>query len=323
MVAEDSIGLLRDLKTERDENGTPFFLWANFWGPHTPCFVPEPYYSMYDPASVPYEPSFTETWNRKPERQKLTERVWGLSGGGWPGWREIIARYWGYCTMLDDLTARILAGLDELGLADDTIVVFASDHGDMMGAHRLIEKGPFGYDESFRVPLVVRHPDCAAPGTTNDDFVCLHDLFATILDWAGCDLPDTDAVSFSEASRGNERREQREAVYGYSAHGLGDGSLRMFRTRRYKLTFAPTEVGRTRDLARDPWQLFELYDLVNDPYEMSNLIAFPGSDAQNQVLAQFRAEMVRLEDPMLDYFDAVVAAQEKRAAGTRGARRAE
>jgi arylsulfatase A-like enzyme len=103
MVSEDTIGLLRRFQAARVKEGKPFFIWASFWGPHTPCIVPEPYYSMYDPTAIPVEPSFAETWHRKPGVQELSERTWGLSSGGWRGWREIIARYWGYVTMLDDL----------------------------------------------------------------------------------------------------------------------------------------------------------------------------------------------------------------------------
>lgn len=316
MVAEDTIDLLTQFKSEREKDGKPFFLWANFWGPHTPCVVPEPYYSMYDPASVPYEPSFTENWLHKPERQKLSELTWGLSRGGWPGWQEIIARYWGYCTMIDDLIARVLSRLKELGLEKNTIVIFASDHGDMMGAHRLIEKGPHGYDESFRVPLVVRHPDCDRPGTVDDDFVYLHDLFPTILESANADVPaETDGISLREAVLGHDQATPRTSVYGYSGHGIARSSLRMVRTREYKMTFAPTGLGRTSDLIRDPWQLFEFYDLISDPYEMNNLYTLPGSTEQQKMLAVFREHMIELGDPMLEYFDEVCEAHAVRCRG--------
>ena len=157
MVSEFTIELLRKMGAARDQEGKPFFVWANFWGPHTPCLLPEPYYSMYDPKAIPQEPSFTETWERKPRVQELYERFWGLSSGGWSSWQEIIARYWGYVTMIDDLVGRILGELRALGLEEDTLVVFTTDHGDMMGAHRLIEKGPFTYDQCYRLPMVAAH----------------------------------------------------------------------------------------------------------------------------------------------------------------------
>jgi arylsulfatase A-like enzyme len=302
LVAERTIELMRQWQ----DGDAPFFIWANFWGPHTPCLVPEPYYSMYDPADVPYEPSFVESFAHKPERQLLTERLWGLSTGGWPGWQRIIARYWGYVTMLDDLLGRILDALESFGLADNTLVVLSTDHGDMMGAHRLIEKGPFAYEESFRLPLVAAHPACERPGETCDDFVYLHDLFPTFLQVAGVESPaECDGASILERMRGHAGGGGRESVYGYSGHGL-PVSLRMVRTRTHKLTLAPTGAAGLQDLARDAWQLFELYDLVNDPHEMVNLIEAPSArGAREEMLALMRQHMQSLQDPMLEYFDEV------------------
>ena len=306
MVAEEARRLLRELQSDRERDDTPFFLWVNFWGPHTPCFVPEPYYSMYDPAQIPQEPSFPETWRNKPHRQKLGERMWGLSGDGWAGWREIVARYWGYVTMLDDLTGRILEELRALGLEEDTLVVFSSDHGDMMGAHGLIEKGPYAYDESFRIPLVAACPGGEALGSVNDEFVYLHDLFQTFVDCAGGEPPEgTDGVSLLPRIRGEHTPIGRESVYGYSAHGLRH-PLRMVRTRTHKLVLTPSEMGETLDLVNDPWELFELYDLASDPHEMRNLIGLPEARAaQKDLMELLRRHMVRLEDPFLDYFERV------------------
>ena len=130
MVSEQTVRLIRQARTRRRETGAPFFIWANFWGPHTPCVVPEPYYSMYDPAQIPEEPSFCETFDHKPPRQKRWEDNWGLSGDAWLGWSEIVARYWGYVTMLDDLVGRILEEVRALGLDDNTLILFSSDHDD-------------------------------------------------------------------------------------------------------------------------------------------------------------------------------------------------
>jgi len=304
MVAEHTGRLVEAFARDGQE---PFFVWANFWGPHTPIVVPEPYYSMYDPSSVPFEPSFTDTFSRKPERQLLSDRLWGLSTKGWAGFQQIIARYWGYVTMLDDLVGRILTRLADLGLAEDTMVVFGTDHGDMMGAHRLIEKGPYAYEESFRLPLVVAHPECLAPGSACDEFVYLHDLFPTFLELAGASPVPCDGHSILGAILGDGRVPRRESIYGYSHHGLPH-SMRMVRTRTHKLTLAPSAMGATADLARDAWHLFELYDLVNDPHEMTNLIDRPSvGNVQEQMLALMRQHMVDLEDPLLPTLDALIA----------------
>ena len=75
-VAEETIRLIDELS--QPDTDQPFFLWANFWGPHTPCLVPEPYFSMVNPATIPEHPSYCETFENKPYRQQIIERMWGL-----------------------------------------------------------------------------------------------------------------------------------------------------------------------------------------------------------------------------------------------------
>jgi arylsulfatase A-like enzyme len=294
MVCEETIRLLRDMHRRRECEGRPFFVWANFWGPHTPCLLPEPYYSLYDPRAIPEEPSFGETWSHKPYVQQLVERFWGLSRGGWARWREIVARYWGYVTMLDDLVGRIVAALDELGAMDDTLVVFGTDHGDTMGAHRLIEKGPFTYEQCYRLPLVAAYPGCRAPGSVCDEFVYLQDLFPTFLELAGRPDPGVpDTSSLLPLLRGEGGTTGREDVYAQFYAQLFPFEQRMLRTRSHKLVYNRSDVG-------------ELYDLEHDPWEMHNLIDRPEArGVQEALLERMRTHMVRLEDPVLSAFDRI------------------
>jgi arylsulfatase A-like enzyme len=269
-------------------------LWTNFWGPHTPCLLPEPYYSMYDPQAIPEEPSFGETWSRKPYVQQLVERFWGLSAGGWARWREIVARYWGYVTMIDDMVGRIVGALDEIGAMDDTLVVFSTDHGDNMGAHRLIEKGPFTYEQCYRLPMVAAYPGCRAPGSTCDEFVYLQDLFPTFLELAGRPDPGVpDTTSLLDLLRGEKGSTEREDIYAQFYAQLFPFEQRMLRTRTHKLVYNRSDIG-------------ELYDLENDPWEMDNLIDRPQAQAvQETLLGRMRAHMVRLQDPLLGAFDRI------------------
>ena len=249
---------------------------------------------MYDPAAIPEEPSFTETWERKPFVQHLYERFWGLSSGGWRSWREIVARYWGCVTMLDDLVGRILSELSDLGLEDETLVVFTTDHGDMMGAHRLIEKGPFTYEQCYRLPLVAAHPDCESRGSVCDEFVYLHDLFPTFLDVGGITPPDVpDSVSILDNILGRRTPTGRDSVYAAFYSQIFPYEQRMVRTRTHKLVYNRSDIG-------------ELYDLVNDPWEMCNLIDLSETRAiQEELLNLMRRHMVRLEDPILRFFDRI------------------
>jgi arylsulfatase A-like enzyme len=294
MVKEFTAELLLKFKKAQERDGSPFLIWTNFWGPHTPCLVPEPYYSMYDPSTIREEPSFAETWKRKPFVQHLYERYWGLSSGGWQSWREIVARYWGYVTMLDDLVGMILSELHDLGLEDDTVIVFTTDHGDMMGAHRLIEKGPFTYEQCYRIPLVAAHPDCNSPGSVCEDFVYLHDLFPTFLEIAGLSPPDVpDSTSILDNLLERNKPTGRDSIYSAFYSHIFPYEQRMVRTRTHKLVYNRSDIG-------------ELYDLVNDPWEMRNLIDLPETQAiQKELLDRMRQHMVRLEDPILPFFDRV------------------
>jgi len=218
----------------------------------------------------------------------------GLSSGGWKSWREIIARYWGYVTMIDDLVERILDELYSLHLEDNTLVVFTTDHGDMMGAHRLIEKGPFTYEQCYRLPLVATHPACQAPGRVCDEFVYLHDLFPTFLEMAGVTPPDApDNQSILDNILGRSTQTGRDSIYSTFASHIFPFEQRMVRTRTHKLVYNVSDIG-------------ELYDLVNDPWEMRILIGLPETRTlQNELLELMRAHMVRLNDPILGRFDGI------------------
>ena len=92
-VFDTMLALADPTGSEIATDDEPFFLWANFWGPHSPSLVPEPYYSMYDPKDIREHPSYKETFEGKPYRQQLIEKLWGLGDYGWEGFQKIGARY--------------------------------------------------------------------------------------------------------------------------------------------------------------------------------------------------------------------------------------
>jgi arylsulfatase A-like enzyme len=271
----------------RDRN-TPFFLWMNFWGPHTPCTVPEPYYSMYDPADIAEEPSFKETFFNKPVHQEHISYMWGVHDLNWQEWSEIIARYFGYITLIDDYIGLLLQVLKDEGLEDSTTVVFTADHGDAMGAHRLIEKGEFMYDETYRIPMIIKSPLIENPGTSCDSFVYLHDLFPTAIELAAEDIPELDqAQSLIPLLKGDVNN--REYVYGQFTGHFTDYNQRMIRTREFKYIFNAPEIG-------------ELYHIQEDPHEMINLIDHPEyQDIKADLRAMLLAEMHKLNDPLVEW----------------------
>jgi len=287
LVAEEAVELLQGFAKEDN----PFFVWANFWGPHSPCIVPEPYYSMYDPGSIPEDPSFRDTLENRPYAQTLVSRYWGIDPDNWGEWQEVVARYWGYVTMIDDLVGRMLGELEALGLQESTIVVMSTDHGDNMGAHKLFEKGPFFDEECFLLPFIASHPECERPGSEIDEFVYVQDLYPSFLEAAGLE-PDSgpDTQSILRLLAGQEGPTGRDSVYCQFNSQIQTHRSRMVRTGTHKFVFSQSDTG-------------ELYDLVEDPHEMRNLFGVPEHRGiQESLMQRMQSHMERVGDPMLREF---------------------
>lgn len=149
----------RFLRKHRDDS---FVLYVNFLEPHMPFTGPRD--DQYDVESIPLPDNFEAVPGAgQPLKTRLLSKHYYLEGA-WPhtlnsedGWRRLIAHYWGLCSLVDTHIGAILNTLDDCGLQDNTIVVFTSDHGDMMGAHQLAGKCVM-YREAVRVPFMIRLP---------------------------------------------------------------------------------------------------------------------------------------------------------------------
>ncbi|TDE11201.1 sulfatase [Jiangella asiatica] len=161
----------------------PFFLWVGPEGPHDPFDPPEPYASMYDPAGMPLGPLDY----RYPVGASIASS--DIPDATADEIRRMRAHYLANVTFIDAWLGRLLAALETRGLLDNTWVVFTSDHGDLLGDHRLVGKGQF-FESSVRVPLIVRPPNAvpAGRGLVRDALVELIDVPATMLDLAGTAL---------------------------------------------------------------------------------------------------------------------------------------
>ena len=177
---------------ERGER--PFLLCVSYLEPHPPHTGP--LNELYDPAALPIGPAF-----RCPPGAEVPLMVrlmaafygesedYGLDLRTGAGWRALMARYWGNITLVDRSVGRILRALEESGQADNTIVVFTSDHGEMMGDHGLLGK-TLMYEESVRVPLLVRAPRLGRTQRRIDGRFSHIDLLPTLLELAGQPLPE-------------------------------------------------------------------------------------------------------------------------------------
>ncbi|MEZ4638708.1 MAG: DUF4976 domain-containing protein [Caldilineaceae bacterium] len=174
---------------------------------------------------------------------------------------------------------------------ENTIIVFTTDHGDCMGAHKLIEKGEFMYDEIYRIPMIVAHPDCATPGSANEDFVYLHELMPSFLEAAGVDIPNgLDAQSFLPAMAGDATPNGRDEIYAVFHRHFTHAEQRMVRTRTHQFTFNSADQGELYDLVADPYQLENVYDRAE--YE----------DVRHDLMARMERYMVDRGDPLLGWF---------------------
>ena len=158
------------LKRHRDE---PFAITYSVSPPHPVNVVPAPYYDMYDPAQLP----LPANWTNRPEAwaTAVSSRMGQTFGEA--GFREYLRCYYGQVTMMDDCIGRILKALDDLGLADHTLVIFTTDHGNMLGQHGMMDKsvGTF-YEDLVHIPLLMRLPGKIPAGRTCDAVAASIDL---------------------------------------------------------------------------------------------------------------------------------------------------
>ncbi|MEU9709774.1 sulfatase-like hydrolase/transferase [Streptomyces sp. NPDC047967] len=288
-LADRTVALLEEYAAEWHRTGRPFMLSCHWFGPHLPYLVPDAYYDLYDPDTVPLPPSMAETFAGKPEVQRSYSAYWSSDAFDAAAWRKLIAVYWGYVTLIDEQIGRILEALKAHGLWDDTAVVFTADHGEFTGAHRLNDKGPAMYDDIYRVPAVCRVP--GAPARTSDAFATLIDLNPTLLDIAGLPAPDPcDGSSLLPLVRGDDTPEARavedrdEIVAEFHGHHF-PYAQRMIRDRRHKLVHNMDGV-------------HELYDLASDPHELRNVYASPlYAEVRRDLAGRLYRELLRRGDP--------------------------
>jgi arylsulfatase A-like enzyme len=257
------------------ENQEPFFLWSSFFDPHPPYLVPEPWDTMYDPKRITLATVTQCEHDRNPPHFGLTQQSnpdfseYRESGKGIHGMhshlheaeslKKDVAVYYGMISLMDKYIGVILDKLDDLGLADNTVVVFTSDHGHMFGHHGLIAKGPFHYEDLIRVPMIVRYPGQANAGQTSDALQSLVDYSPTFLGIAGLPIPRTmTGVDQSKVWKGTEHR-KRDHILCENHHEPTSIHLKTFVDDRYKITvYYNQEYG-------------ELFDLQEDPNEQRNL----------------------------------------------------
>jgi arylsulfatase A-like enzyme len=269
--------------------GKPFFLWASFFDPHPPYILPEPWASMYDPAEMepgrytPGEfdampPQFARTRQEQPDFSDYHEPGGqGLHGfhshlHGEEELRRSLACYYGMVSLIDAEVGRILAALDRLGLAENTLVVFTTDHGHFLGQHGLIAKGAFHYEDLLRIPMIARWRGRIPAGTVSTALQSQIDFVPTFLDAAGIPIPGRMQGASRVADWTGAAGAARAWALVENRHNPTSVHLRTLVTERYKIT-----VYRQHDYG-------ELFDLQADPGELHNRWDDPAYAAVKQAL---------------------------------------
>ena len=245
------------LEKNRDK---PWCVTASLVGPHFPNSNPEPFYIMYDQVDIPMPKSMYDTFQNKP---------WYQSRKWWPSidteyfdeheWEKTIRAYYGSISLMDYFIGQILEKAKECSGGRKTIVIFTSDHGEMLGNHGKFDKHAYCYEDVIRTPLLVC-PDLKGEQEKN---VCANncntlDIAQTFFELAGCKCKNGRSL-FKISEDKKEKKEKKEDIYcnyyKYNGHSF---EIRAIKEGNIKYSFIPQDID-------------ELYDLSTDPNEMINL----------------------------------------------------
>ena len=251
MQGKQALEALERLKNDQ------FILTCSFHCPHVPITPSEPYASMYKYSDMVPSPSVEDHRENSPYNPgKVTppyndkEMV-----------KYMMANYYAFVTEIDDWVGKILKKLDELKLAENTLVIFVSDHGEMLGAHGMRGKFCF-YEESVRVPFLIRYPGKIKAGKTVTTPVSVMNIFPTILDYCGLKNVKSDGYSLKGVLDGKTKPKYDFAVSEWQWKNENVPSI-MIRTENWKLMTTHRNGGKNVEA---------LFDLKNDPFELNNLL---------------------------------------------------
>jgi arylsulfatase A-like enzyme len=295
----------------------PFILYVSFLEPHPPWTGP--YDGLHDPSEIPLEPTFL----KKPEGHSLFNRIradfFMQSDLHTPGnvqdqewekmrseynsrptsigeefdlrdessWRQMRANYYGNITLVDDAVGRIMDAIDDAGIFDDTILVFTSEHGDLLGTHGMMEMRTF-YEEAAKVPMLIRAPMFnKSPGLIEGNFGQI-DLVPTFLDLLDQEIPsELQGTSKASLIKGEATLDDNDVFMEHNGIGdrsLGTPAINMLNNMQWRSV-----------VTVDRWKLnlcatdqCELFDLNNDPFEETNLF---NNDDQKDRIRQMAAKI--------------------------------
>ena len=298
---------------EKRDPDRPFCLLYQHKAPHRSWEPDEKHAHMYDDVDIPEPETFDDDYanrasaaaeakmrvesdlNDRDLKQPVPEGLTPQEEKSWK-YQRYIKDYLRVVAAVDDNVGRVLDYLDEQGLADDTIVIYTSDQGFFLGDHGWYDKR-FMYEESLRMPFVIRYPREIDPGSVNRDIILNVDFAPTFLDYAGIEQPDSfQGASFRSLLQGDTPDGwQTSLYYRYWMHLAHHNVYAHYgvRTLRHKLIYyyadALGQPGAVDDTREPEWELF---DLEKDPQELNNVYADPD---YVDVVAELKEELHRLQ----------------------------
>jgi arylsulfatase A-like enzyme len=255
-------------KVAQSNQKQPFHLRVDFWGPHQPYFATQEYLNLYDPTKIPEHPSFRDNLKDKPDIYKANIN-YPISEDGillspsplpWHEWQKVLALNYAQQTLIDEAGGLVINTLEELGLIDDTLIIWTTDHGDALACHGgHFDKDSYMPQEMIRVPMVISYPDLLPKGDKSEQLVSNLDLAPTFLDAAGLAFKEpVDGQSLLPLCNQNDLTWRTDLMCETHGHWTIHAG-RAIMTGRYKYIWNDDDID-------------ELYDLEKDPYELQNLV---------------------------------------------------
>lgn len=278
-----------ELLTQYAKLDRPWILSIELDGPHPPCLPLKYYYDRIDPESIELPASLRDSLQDRAPRHRRARAAGGIDQWDDARWRNALRLYRAQIAMNDAMLGEVLQRLSDLGLEEDTLVIFSSDHGDLMGHHGMLTKyGPTMDETILRIPLVVRWPGRIRPGSACNRFVSSTDWLPTFCELAGIDSPVVHGRSLVPLLKGETPCDWRQGIAGtFYGDGNRPYTLRSYRDEHFKYVW-------------DPYGMDEFYDMRADPGERKNLIRDPQMRTRVCEYAEKMAEELRrLDDPVM------------------------
>jgi len=246
---------------EFSKKDSPWFVYCALDGPHPACKIVSPFDELYPPEKVNIPPNWNLNIEKKPLHYKRWKERMNTEGDlSEEELRILVSYYYGFCEMIDEAFGWLLETLENLKIYSNTLIIFTSDHGGMVGNFGIVyHGGPTLCEDAIKVPLFISYPEKFQGGIKINEFTSTVDILPTILDICKIPFPDyLDGNSLLPVIEGKNNERRKSIFFEWNSDGRSFYSIRGVRNKNFKFIYS----------LFGEW---ELYDMEKDPYEMENL----------------------------------------------------